>query len=95
VYASIPDDAHPEDNERMRDVVLEKQPIIKLNLSLLEGWNFISVPLNVSNWSVPAVLSSIEGKYTMIWTYNASTKSSQMYMPPYIEDFRELELCNG
>jgi len=91
VNASIPEDAHPEDNERTREVVLERpKPPPTIKLSLLEGWNFISVPLNVSDWSVPAVLSSIEGKYTMIWTYNASTKSSQIYMPGY-EEFKELE----
>ena len=67
-----------------------KSPKISLNCTLVRGWNFISVPLNVSDWSVPAVLSSIEGKYTMIWTYNASTKSSQIYMPGY-EEFKELE----
>ena len=71
-----------------------KSPKISLNCTLVRGWNFISVPLNVSDWSVPAVLSSIEGKYTMIWTYNASTKSSQIYMPGY-EEFRELKPCNG
>ena len=76
-------------------VKLPAPPKISLNCTLVKGWNFISVPLNVSDWSVPAVLSSIEGKYTMIWTYNASTKSSQIYMPPYIEDFRELKPCNG
>ena len=72
-------------------VKLPAPPKISLNCTLVRGWNFISVPLDVGNWSVPAVLSSIEGKYTMIWTYNASTKSSQIYMPPYIEDFKELE----
>jgi len=72
-------------------VKLPAPPKISLNCTLVKGWNFISVPLNVSNWSVPAVLSSIEGKYTMIWTYNASTESSQIYMPGVIEDFKELE----
>jgi len=71
-------------------VKLPAPPKISLNCTLVRGWNFISVPLNVSDWSVPAVLSSIEGKYTMIWTYNASTKSSQIYMPGY-EEFKELE----
>ena len=83
-----------ESETRFVRVKLPAPPKISLNCTLMKGWNFISVPLNVSDWSVPAVLSSIEGKYTMIWTYNASTKSSQIYMPGY-EEFRELKPCNG
>ena len=79
-----------ESETRFVRVKLPAPPKISLNCTLMKGWNFISVPLNVSDWSVPAVLSSIEGKYTMIWTYNASTKRSQIYMPGY-EEFKELE----
>ena len=67
------------------------------NISLLKGWNTFGVPYGLENYSLPDILDEhgLKDKYTMIWTYNASTKSSQIYMPPYIEDFRELEPCNG
>ncbi|MGQ9610193.1 MAG: RHS repeat-associated core domain-containing protein [bacterium] len=40
-------------------------------VSLVAGWNLISLPLNPANTSIASVLSSIEGKYTSVWAYGA------------------------
>lgn len=42
---------------------------ISFNHSLYEGWNLISVPLDSSNRSLASVLSSIQGSYDKVFTY--------------------------
>ncbi len=39
------------------------------NISLIPGWNMISIPLEQDNWSIPWVLNSIWGNYTDIYAY--------------------------
>ena len=45
----------------------------ELNLTLNPNWNLISIPLTLEDNSVETALSSIEGKYESIFTYDSST----------------------
>ncbi|MCK4527690.1 hypothetical protein KAW18_09990 [candidate division WOR-3 bacterium] len=64
---------------------------------LLEGWNMFGVPLNVSDWTLPAVLSSIEGKYDYVYYYNATTGGMDYYVAahPEVSTLTELEPLAG
>ena len=64
-----------------------------VNVSLLEGWNMIGTPLNVTNWTLPAVLDSIDGHYDVINYFNATTDEMEYYYAafPEFSDFQELE----
>jgi len=46
--------------------------IASFNISLNQGWNLISIPLNLSNNSIDYIFSSIENNYSKILTYNSS-----------------------
>ena len=56
---------------------------VKYNVSvtLKTDWNMFGVPLNVSDWTLPAVLTSIDGKYTYISYYNATSEEMEYYDP--------------
>jgi hypothetical protein len=41
-----------------------------VTISLKEGWNLISVPINPSNTLISSVFSSISGKYGAVYAYN-------------------------
>lgn len=41
-------------------------------VSLIAGWNLISLPLDPSNKSITSVLNSIEGKYLSVWAYGVA-----------------------
>jgi len=86
VNASIPDDAHPEDNERTRGVVLEE---IKFLVSLAPGWNLISMPLNDTSVVNASVLMSKIGEgceEVLKWDAEAqSWKSYSAGMPPIFD----------
>ncbi|WP_456486909.1 lamin tail domain-containing protein [Candidatus Alkanophaga liquidiphilum] len=69
-------------------------PSITLNVSLYSGWNAIAVPLSLDDYSIDVALSSIAGKYDMLWTYDP-INGSQTYYPPYFDDFTELTPGKG
>ena len=46
--------------------------LLSINISLSQGWNLISIPLEQENNTFSAILSSIEGNYTDFYTYNNS-----------------------
>lgn len=50
--------------------VTTKIPIFTLDIPLYEGWNLISIPVRVADNSIENVLSSIDGKYVSVWSYN-------------------------
>ena len=56
-------------------------PSVQYDIPLVEGWNMFGVPLNVSDWTLPAVLTSIDGKYTYISYYNATSEEMEYYDP--------------
>jgi len=45
---------------------------VKQNISLVNGQNLISIPKKLDEWNATKVLSSIYGKYEIVWAYNAS-----------------------
>jgi hypothetical protein len=45
---------------------------IKFDIDLLEGWNMISIPLNMTDTALKNVLSDIEGNYRAVQWYNAN-----------------------
>ncbi|MGB7532456.1 MAG: DUF3344 domain-containing protein [Halobacteriota archaeon] len=62
-------------------VVESVPPITKVNVSLLEGENMFGVPLNVSDWTLPGALTSIDGKYPYISYYNATSGVMEYFDP--------------
>ena len=50
-----------------------------VSVTLESGWNMIGVPLDLSNYTLPVPLSSIEGDYTDIVYYNATSGEYQSY----------------
>lgn len=54
---------------------------VKQNISLVNGCNLISIPKEVDDWNVSKVLSSIYGKYEIVWMYNASDDNWRVYSP--------------
>ena len=51
-----------------------------VNVSLCSGWNMIGVPLNMSDWTLPTVLDSIDGHYQYVYYFNATTDTMQYYV---------------
>ncbi len=64
------------------------------NITLGEGWNLISLPLEQSNESIDQVLSSITSKWDIIQTYDPLSsepwKSYNIYRPDSLNDFSTL-----
>lgn len=58
-------------------------------LPLDQGWRLISFPIQPSNPSPEAALSSIDGKYDSIWEYNPDAGWS-IYLPGGASDLSEL-----
>jgi len=42
------------------------------SISLTQGWNLISIPINLTNKALPDALQSIEGNYSKVVTYDAN-----------------------
>ena len=72
-------------------VVLRKE--YNVTIPLLEGWNMFGVPLNVSNWTLPVVLDTTEGKYNIVIYYNAASGLTEFFDPliPEYSTLKELE----
>ncbi|MCK4527689.1 carboxypeptidase regulatory-like domain-containing protein [candidate division WOR-3 bacterium] len=68
-----------------------------VNVTLEYGWNMFGVPLNVSAWALPAVLSSIEGKYDYVYYYNATSDGMDYFVAahPEASTLTELEPLAG
>jgi hypothetical protein len=84
-----------------RDIYYKRYPDFpdpEFNISLQEGWNLISLPLEQSDESIDQVLSSITGKWDYIRTYDALTgtwESNSSYMPYQLNDFSALNHKQG
>ncbi|MBI5409202.1 MAG: VCBS repeat-containing protein [Nitrospirae bacterium] len=50
-------------------------------LRLVPGWNFISLEVEPGNPAVSSVLSSIAGKYSDVWTWDAATQAYIGFVP--------------
>jgi len=53
------------------------KPLSYVSLPLYAGWNLISSPLMPLDNGIDAVLSPIDGNYSIVWAYNASDTADQ------------------
>ncbi len=56
----------------------------RFDRELKTGWNLISIPYVLDNHSIDDALSTIDGNYNVVWSYNSSlpeTESWQSYNP--------------
>jgi hypothetical protein len=58
------------------DIDLEQE-----HVSLYQGWNLISVCLEMANPDIQSVLSPITGRYRSIWAYDAVSRLWKQYTP--------------
>lgn len=58
------------------DIELEQR-----QLNLYQGWNLISVCLNMANPDIQSVLSPIKGLYRSVWAYDAASGLWRQYAP--------------
>ena len=66
--------------------------------ALASGWNLISIPRNISNWSIESALSSIWSNLEIVWGYNATSGSWLSYdpdIPAQLNSLRVLEPGKG
>ncbi len=61
-----------ESNNIKNVTITASSEVMTYTLHLVKGWNMISIPVNVKNWSREAVLKSIEGKYDGIYHWNGT-----------------------
>jgi glucose/arabinose dehydrogenase len=54
---------------------------ITFNLSLQEGWNLISLPVQPDSDSISQVLSSINSRLVVLYQYDALTQTYPVYVP--------------
>jgi len=52
------------------EVIYIEGAVTTYNISLSAGWNLISIPVRPQDRSIGAVLESIEGKYSKVFTYD-------------------------
>jgi len=70
----------------------------EMTINLAAGWNLISLYLQPINADCASVLSSVEGKYDSIWTYDAAARQWRRYVVGALSplnDLNELEACVG
>ncbi|MBM3250058.1 MAG: hypothetical protein FJZ09_04340 [Candidatus Omnitrophica bacterium] len=54
---------------------------VTVEIPLSSGWNYLSLPLLLDNYSVTSALSSISGKYSQLSRYNPSTAKFEHFVP--------------
>ena len=53
-----------------------------VNISLLTGWNLISIPVQPEDTAIASVLAGISGKYNIVWgEFNPTTTAWKNYKP--------------
>ncbi|MFC1699881.1 toxin TcdB middle/N-terminal domain-containing protein [Candidatus Omnitrophota bacterium] len=69
---------------RLTQVVIARPPeaaeAISISIELTPGWNFISIPLELTDYSITNVLSSIAGKYDQVTRYNSTTGQFESFV---------------
>jgi parallel beta-helix repeat protein len=81
-------------------VVLVMLDGISLDISLSEGWNMISIPVNQSTTSLVDVLASIAGRYSAVQWFDASDSSNlwkhhHITKPPAMNDLTDIDKLMG
>jgi RHS repeat-associated protein len=67
-----------------------------IEIPLETGWNFISIPLILEDYSCASVLSSIAGKYKQVIRYNTDTKKFKSFIDnPKFDQFSEFTYGEG
>jgi hypothetical protein len=56
-------------------------PAAPSTIALGEGWNLISLPQQPANTAIGSVLSTIRGKYSAVFSYNALSATYESYDP--------------
>ncbi|KYK26458.1 MAG: hypothetical protein AYK23_02980 [Candidatus Proteinoplasmatales archaeon SG8-5] len=86
----------------LRDVFYKRYPDFPAdpthNITLDEGWNLVSLPLEQPDESIDQALSSIAGQWDCIRTYNAITgtwESNSTYAPNQLNDLSTLNHKQG
>ena len=65
-------------------------------ISLVLGWNLISIPLQPTNTSIYNVLSSISGNFTSVWTYSSSSwQRYDLQGPAFLNNLATMEAGKG
>ncbi len=64
----------------------DNAPLTSVSIPLQAGWNLISIPLVPSNTGLPAILSSISGKYISVWGYKNGKWASYIPDDPVFSD---------
>jgi hypothetical protein len=69
---------------------------VEFTLYLEQGWNLVSIPLNLSNTSLTSVLQSIDGEYTSLSYYDSSNyadpwKHHNVLKPANLNDLHDLQ----
>jgi hypothetical protein len=61
------------------------------SISLVSGWNLVGYP-KLTSAAVATALSTIDGKYSIVWGYNASDTADpwKSYVPGYGSDVNDL-----
>lgn len=67
--------------------------VTSVSMTLYPGWNLIGYPLTAKNVSV--ALSSIDGQYDDVWTFDGSTPLNYNALFPAFADFEQLESTKG
>jgi hypothetical protein len=69
---------------------------VEFTMYLQQGWNLVSIPLNLSITSLTSVLQSIDGEYTSVSHYDSSDKADpwkyyHFSKPANLNDLHDLE----
>ena len=67
-------DVKPQNNVASIIITITSQPYY---IDLVEGWNLVSIPLEMDNTTVPSVLASIIGKWDVVKYYDNTNKSGR------------------
>ena len=88
-------EVNENDNVYERTIWVQGTAVTAVNISLLTGWNLISIPVQPADTAVGTVLSGLGTKYDSVWTYNTSEdKWYKYYTDPaysFLNDLTDIE----
>lgn len=81
-------------NSNPSTTTVDIQDIQEITISLDAGWNLISLYLQPTDTRLSSVLSSADGKYDSVWTYDSTAGQWSKYVvdiPPFLNDLDRME----
>jgi len=81
-------------NSNPSTTTVDIRHIQEITISLDAGWNLISLYLQPTDTSLSSVLSSADGKYDSVWTYDSTAGQWSKYVvgiPPFLNDLDRME----